>query len=222
MSEDSKDLWLSIKSSLKDVDVCLGNATGQGYINDPKRMAFVASRYKFCAKMLDGLEIVIEVGCCDGFGAPIVADEVKRLICTDIDTDELELNKSRYQQFGNISFEYFDFRENSYSEKVDGIYLVDVIEHVYRSEEPGFMRNLSGSLKERGVLMIGTPNKTSEQYASEHSRAGHVNVKSHSELREMCEEHFYNVFMFGMNDEVLHTGFAPMAHYLWALCIGPK
>mgnify|MGYP007028595943 CR=1 FL=1 len=33
---------------------------------------------------------------------------------------------------------------------------------------------------------------------------------------------FDNVFLFSMNDEVVHTGFTPMAHYLFALCVGPK
>ena len=33
--------------------------------------------------------------------------------------------------------------------------------------------------------------------------------------------HFRNVFIFSMNDEVVHTGFYPMAHYLFALCCHP-
>jgi hypothetical protein len=28
--------------------------------------------------------------------------------------------------------------------------------------------------------------------------------------------------MFGMNDEVVHTGYAPMCHFLWALCVTPR
>ena len=32
------------------------------------------------------------------------------------------------------------------------------------------------------------------------------------------QRHFHNVFLFSMNDEVVHTGFSPMAHYLLALC----
>ncbi len=30
------------------------------------------------------------------------------------------------------------------------------------------------------------------------------------------------VFLFSMNDEVVHTGFSKMAHYLLALCVTPK
>jgi hypothetical protein len=33
---------------------------------------------------------------------------------------------------------------------------------------------------------------------------------------------FHNVFMFSMNDEVVHTGYHKMAHYLFALCCGKR
>ena len=34
--------------------------------------------------------------------------------------------------------------------------------------------------------------------------------------------YFHDVFMFSMNDEVVHTGFHAMAHYLFALCVGKR
>jgi len=37
-------------------------------------------------------------------------------------------------------------------------------------------------------------------------------------LKKTMEKHFANVFMFSMNDEVVHTGYHKMAHYLLALC----
>jgi hypothetical protein len=36
------------------------------------------------------------------------------------------------------------------------------------------------------------------------------------------ERYFHAVFLFSMNDEVVHTGFAPMAHYLIAVCTGKR
>lgn len=71
-----------------------------------------------------------------------------------------------------------------------------------------------------------SPNKftaadESQAHASAQSRAGHVNCKSGEDLRRTLRQHFRNVFLFGMNDEVVHVGFAPMCHYLLALCIGP-
>ncbi|MGJ0452982.1 MAG: hypothetical protein ACR65T_07135 [Methylocystis sp.] len=33
--------------------------------------------------------------------------------------------------------------------------------------------------------------------------------------------HLQDIFMWGMKDEVLHTGYAKMTHYNIALCAGP-
>jgi len=84
------------------------------------------------------------------------------------------------------------------------------------------MCHLAGSLTARGVAVIGTPNASADIHASENSKIGHVNLKQGEQLRTLCLQHFHNVFMFGMNDEVVHTGFLPMAHYLMALCVAPR
>ena len=219
---DSKSLWLGLRAKLTQYDVRLGTATAQDYIHDPKHIAFVAARYKFAAKMLAGLGRVIEVGCGDAFGAPMIAQGVGNLICTDIDGDMLKDNAQRCAAFKNISFEYFDFREKHYPAPADGICLIDVIEHIYPSEESGFLENLVRSLTPHGVILFGTPNLTADQYASPNSKIGHVNLKDHKTLRSTLAPCFHNIFLFSMNDEVLHTGFYPMAHYLWALCASPK
>jgi 2-polyprenyl-3-methyl-5-hydroxy-6-metoxy-1,4-benzoquinol methylase len=220
--KDSKALWLSIESKLEDFDVRFGRQTAQAYIHDPRRLAFIASRYKFASKMMDGVESAIEIGCGDAFGAPIVAQSVKRLICTDVDNGTIKSNADRCAPFKNIEFRYFDFRERPFPEKVRAIYLVDVIEHIYTEEEPQFMRHLAESLTPDGFMLMGTPNITADQHASVHSREGHVNLKSQATLKALALAHFQNAFMFSMNDEVVHTGFAPMANYLWTLAVTPR
>lgn len=218
---DSKALWLGLRARSPEYDVRLGVVSANRYVRDAKRMAFFASRYKFCARMLADLETVVEIGCGDAFCAPIVAQAVGELVCTDIDEETLEENRSSCAAFDNITFGYHDFRSQAYPRTVEGVFLVDVLEHIYPEEEAKFVTNLAASLGERGIAIFGTPNVTSEQHASAESKAGHVNLKSHDELRAMCSRYFHNVFMFGMNDEVLHTGYPPMAHYLWALCVAP-
>jgi hypothetical protein len=50
---------------------------------------------------------------------------------------------------------------------------------------------------------------------------GHVNCKSGDELRRLLEPFSRQVMVFSMNDEVVHTGYFPMSHYLIAVaCIG--
>ena len=37
-----------------------------------------------------------------------------------------------------------------------------------------------------------------------------------------ASRYFENVFVFGMNDEVVHTGFYPMCHYIFVLGTGKR
>ena len=89
-------------------------------------------------------------------------------------------------------------------------------------DEHDYLVNLRDSLVPEGVLIIGTPSIESQAYASPPSKAGHINCKSGPQLKALLQSYFGEVFLFSMNDEVVHTGFAPMAHYLFALCAAPK
>jgi hypothetical protein len=47
-------------------------------------------------------------------------------------------------------------------------------------------------------------------------------LKSAPEKKKLFEKYFNFVWIFSMNDEVVHTGYYPMAHYLFAVCAGKK
>lgn len=219
---DSKALWHNIYKEAQNRSFALGPLIAGAYLSDPKILGFVASRYKFVSKMIPEAKTVLEIGCGDGFGAPVVAHGKDKLWCTDIEEASLEDNQKRYIEFPNIAFEYHDFREAKFHTTVDAAYCVDVIEHLYPEEEAAFLKNITKSLTQNGVFVVGTPNIEAKKYASKYSREGHVNLKSHETLNQVMREHFDFVFMFSMNDEVLHTGFNPMAHYVWAVCAGPR
>lgn len=63
----------------------LGLMSRQVWRDDPRRLVFLLSRYKFIAKILSGMESVLEVGCADGFGSRIVRQEVGSLLAIDFD-----------------------------------------------------------------------------------------------------------------------------------------
>jgi SAM-dependent methyltransferase len=219
---DSKALAEKVSTTVPRFEIKLGPSTAASYVGDPRHLAFVSSRYKFVGKMLEGFERVLEVGCGDAFGAPFVAQAVGELICTDIDEPLLEDNRLRCAPFANIAFEYFDFREKPLCPMVDGLYLIDVLEHIFPKEEEQFCINVFGSLKPHGVAVVGVPNITGEAYASPMSKLGHVNLKDDRQFRETLKRYFHNVFLFSMNDEVIHTGYRPMSHYLFAICCEPR
>lgn len=199
----------------------LGMMTSAAWHQDPRRLLFLLSRYKFVAKMLAGCERVLEVGCGDAFGTPLVRQDVKS-VCA-VDFDPLFVNDVNERMDGPFSFEcrVHDILTGPVPSPFDAAYSLDVIEHVAAEDEDAFVRNIARSLTDDGVLILGTPSLQSQAYASPASKEGHINCKDAPALRQLSKKHFRNVFLFSMNDEVVHTGYYPMAHYLFSLCVGP-
>ena len=207
----------------------LGLMSSQVWQDDPRRLLFVLARYKFVAKMFSGMNKVLEVGCADAFGTRVVRQEVPEVVATDFDPVFIRRNQAQMKQAQadpnfrwNVIFKVHDMFAGPLTEGFDGVYAVDVIEHITRKQERQFVGNMAKSLNAHGVCLIGTPSKESQKYASPPSKAGHVNCKRAVELKKLMSHFFHNVFIFSMNDEVVHTGFHPLAHYLWALCCNRK
>jgi 2-polyprenyl-3-methyl-5-hydroxy-6-metoxy-1,4-benzoquinol methylase len=195
----------------------LGLMSNQVWRDDPKRLLFVLSRYKFAAKMLRGRRRVLEVGCADAFGTRIVRQEVGSVVAVDFDRVFIDDAQSRADSRWPVEYRVHDMLEGPVEGPFDGAYSLDVIEHIDVRNEDRFIANIAGSLTPQGVLIVGSPSLESQEHASPQSKEGHVNCKSEASLRALMERHFHNVFLFSMNDEVVHTGFAPMAHYRIAL-----
>lgn len=218
----------NMKEAFETQELSIGPWTSWSMIHDARHMAFVLSRYKFVAKMLEGRKYVMEVGCGDAFGLPIVAQNLAGggvLYAVDWEEKFLNDNRKRMQFCSNVNFIQHDMNSSPLDNvKVSAIYLIDVIEHVDPVKEDIFIRNLIESYEdiENAIMIIGTPNLTAAQYASEQSASVHINLKGQSDLRALLSKYFHNVFMFGMNDEVIHTGYGPMCHYIWGMGVGLK
>jgi 2-polyprenyl-3-methyl-5-hydroxy-6-metoxy-1,4-benzoquinol methylase len=189
-----------------------------GWHRDPKRFVFTFSRYKFVAKMFSGMDRVLEIGCGDAFATRIVRQEVPCLVATDFNPVFVEEARAHVDPAWQFECRVHNMLEGPIREGFDGAYALDVLEHIPQSEEARFLENAAASLHDHGVLIIGMPSLQSQQYASAVSRLGHINCKEAPALRELMRRYFHNVFIFSMNDEVVHTGFYPMAQYLFALC----
>jgi 2-polyprenyl-3-methyl-5-hydroxy-6-metoxy-1,4-benzoquinol methylase len=196
----------------------LGLMTSYAWNDDPKRLTFTLSRYKFVSKLLSGRANVLEIGCADAFGTRIVRQEVQRLTATDFDPVFIEDVKKRMNPRWSFDALVHDMLSGPVPPRnYDGIYALDVLEHIDPGDEPVFMANLVGSLAPHGAVVLGMPSLESQAYASPNSKAGHVNCKSMPDFKQMMARYFHNVFIFSMNDEVIHTGYHRMAHYLVAL-----
>ena len=213
-----------VEMALRDGFARLGIVSNQRWRDDPRGLLFILARYKFVAKMLAGKRRVLEVGCADAFGTRVVQQEVGAVTASDFDPVFIADARARMDAEGwACETVVHDILTGPVPPGgFDAAYSLDVFEHIEPAREDDFVRNIARSLTPTGVAVVGSPSLQSQAYASEGSKLGHVNCKDGKDYKRVMERHFDNVFLFSMNDEVVHTGFTPMAHYLFALCVGPK
>lgn len=195
----------------------VGGMSKYAWEDDPKRLAFTLARYKHVARMLEGMGSVLEVGCSDGYGSRIVRQHVRSLVAVDLDAKAIVEAQANASQRWPIKFEIADIEQPEFHKRHIGFeatYCLDVLEHIDPPHEPNFLKALRALAP---VTVIGIPSLESQQYASNLSKAGHVNCKTAADLRLTLAEYWKHVFIFTMNDEALGTGFPSMAHYLLAL-----
>lgn len=200
----------------------LGLMSGWSWYDDPKRLGFLLARYKFVAKMLAGQDHVLEVGCGDGFGTRVVAQTVGRITAVDFDAELINSAKEIMSDRWPFECYVHDMMQGPVPGEFAAVYSLDVLEHILPDQESKFLNHLTASLLPQGVAIIGMPSLQSQSHASAHSRIGHVNCKDQGDFKQVMLKWFHQVFMFSMNDEVVHTGFHPMSHYNLCVCCGKK
>jgi len=200
----------------------LGVMFNESWNEDPKRSLFTLARYKFVAKMLVGKGKVLEVGCADAFGTRLIQQICSDVSVCDFDPIFIEDVEDRQNKHWPLKFFVHDMVKSPVEDNYEAIYLLDVLEHVDKRDEKKFISNCIKSLEKQGVMIVGIPSIESQKYASKQSKEGHVNCTNGEEFRSVMLEYFENVFMFSMNDEVVHTGYFGMSHYLIAVACGKK
>jgi 2-polyprenyl-3-methyl-5-hydroxy-6-metoxy-1,4-benzoquinol methylase len=207
-----------------DQELTIGPFLAGQLLNHPRHLLFVLSRYKFAARMLPPLEKVdvLELGCGEGFGALLLAEGGHRVLGVDADTAAIEVAQRTFTRPG-LQFEAADFLGRRFDERpFRAVVSLDVIEHIPAELEDAYFWTMMANLSDDGICIIGTPNEHAQAYASPQSRAGHVNLYTAERLTAAVGRYFQNTFVFGMNDEVVHTGFYPMAHYLFVVGAGKR
>ena len=198
-----------------------GIMANESWNNDPKRTLFTLARYKFVARMLEGKQNALEIGCADAFGTRLVQQTVKDVHVIDFDPVFIRDINVRYDKYWPFTYEQWDILERPTTKQFESCFALDVLEHIKKEHEELFFKNIKGSLQEKGIAIFGMPSLESQKHASPQSKEGHVNCQSGYELKNNLQKQFEQVFLFSMNDEMVHTGYYPMAHYLLALCCNP-
>lgn len=206
-------------------NLTLGITASHTISRDIKHILFTFSRYKFVAKMIENREnsSILELGCNEGLGTLFFQQIVKnyrKIVGIDLDNDAIKWAKEHIKA-KNINFIEDNFINKKYGD-FDVLISLDVIEHINKNKEEDFINTIDINLHKDGIAIIGTPSKFQNQFASQASKIAHINLYDQESLYNLLIKKFNNVFIFGMNDEVVHTGFYPMCSYMIALCCGKK
>jgi hypothetical protein len=198
--------------------------SNQAWHDDPKRLVFVLSRYKFVSKLMVGCKNVLEIGCADAFGTRIVRQAVPKVTAIDIDPIFIEDCRARIQGNGPWPMQYavHDIVQGPMAGDFDGVFSLDVSEHIPPQFEQDYVRTLRTSMSNHGLTIAGLPSLESQAYVSPGSEEGHVNCKSGEDFRALFAQYFHTTLLFSMSDEVVHTGFSKMSNYLFIVCTGKK
>ena len=137
-------------------------AVAESWHDDPKHLLFRLSRYKFVAKMLAGSEHVLEIGCGDAFGTRLVQQAVKELSATDFDEVFIEDVKLRMVERWRFHVFTHDLLAQAVAGEYDGIFALDVLEHIRQEDEHAFLKNALAPLTLHGVAIVGMPSLESQ------------------------------------------------------------
>ena len=214
--EKLDDRWLEVKQTMGDKLLVFGRHLAHWYYHSPRRLLHCMAYYKFASKLIGSGKRVLDVGCGEGIGTWMLAVENGFAHGVDLDADAIACAQHNFGHDARIRFSCEDFFEMPLQEW-GALVNFDVIEHILPANVPAFWGKIVENLAHDGIAVIGTPNITSDQYANPITRAGHVNLYSGERLQAEMSQHFHHVFLFAANDEVVHTGFLPMAHYLIAV-----
>jgi SAM-dependent methyltransferase len=186
----------------------------------PRQMLDVLSYYKFAAKMIGQKKRVLDIGCGEGFGSWVLAKECG--FCTGLDMDQEAIKVAQK----NFNAPFIDFTCANFFNLQAGLWdaIVNfyVLEHIEKIQAKTFIKKIIDHLTPEGVAVIGTHSLISEQFLSPAPVQRSINLYSHERLYEELSCFFDHVFLFAANEEVIQTGFSPLAHFYVALCCKPK
>jgi len=217
----TRKVWEKVQEDPElDRNILLGPINSHSLWRDPKHLGFTLSRYKFAAKLLQDKEKIVDIGCGEGIGCLMLKAETKAQITgVDFDSEQIAYAKENIKPLSGIEFVCQDLvNERININQVDGLVSIDVLEHIHHDEEEKFFANTLSCLTDNAIAIFGTPTVYSKKHMGKRSMIGHINMFDEERLRNTLHKYFRYVFVFSMNDEMIHTGFPKMAHYFMVLC----
>jgi hypothetical protein len=190
---------------------------------DPVTLTRSLARYRFVAGLLESRHDVAEYGRPETLGADMMVGAVKRLTVYGPEAAALDELRRQLPVDAPCGVHVHDILSGPLPRRHDSIYCLDAIEHVSRSDEDAFVRNLSDSLsRNHDILVVGSRSAEENDQASARRSDEARFPRSALELKALFGRYFHVVFTFSMIEQAVHPGTHRAADYVLAICCSRK
>lgn len=164
--------------------------------------------YEFVKGQINPENIILEVGCGEGYGSNYLSKSCKEIIGIDVEKSAIEHAKKKYTS-ANCSFKEYNGSNIPYDDShFDYVVSFQVIEHV--DDDAAFIRDLKRVLKPGGTAFVTTPNKTYRLKPGQKPwNRYHKREYYPKELEDVLQKAFSDVKVWGVfgNEEITQIEF---------------
>lgn len=172
--------------------------TGERYtpwVADPLISYEHLHRYGFAREFVKGKK-VLDLGCGEGYGSLILAEEAKEVIGADIDQVAVRHASLKYVR-GNLRFIQGSIIDLPIKGKgvFDVIVCFEALEHIREHDE--LMKEVKRLLRSDGIFIISTPNKHTYSDQPNYQNPFHLKELYLDEFNGLLNANFNNTFIYG-------------------------
>lgn len=145
-----KEFWDNTKELLGNHKVVFGSQGSSILHNDPKKMGSILSRYKFAAKMACNNVKVLELGCGEGLGSPILAEHSMGYLGIDKDSSLIQAATDNFQKYTFLAENFLGKQYGSFG----------AIISLHVSDDPLFFQTIINNLSQDGIVVVSANEQT--------------------------------------------------------------
>jgi len=157
--------------------------------------------YSYSRDQMQKENIVLEIGCGEGYGTHFISEKISKIIGLDIDNDTIKRASEEYQSEFCI-FQKYDGIKIPFEDNVfDIVVSFQVVEHI--KDDENFISEAYRVLKRGGLFILTTPNRIHRLKSDQKPwQKFHIREYSAMQLRELLCNVFINVEILGIRGKL--------------------